>query len=112
MARKPTPIVLDPIPAPPHLSPTAAAVWAAATASKVRTTERLALLRLACESLDRADQARDLIDREGVCVKTGTNMTRAHPALKVERDSRATAAKLLRQLGVDHEPSQLGSLCW
>jgi hypothetical protein len=40
--------------------------------------------------LDRADQARELVDAEGMVTnEDGANMGHAHPALRVKKDARA-----------------------
>lgn len=61
----------------------------------------LELLRMACEALDRAEQAREAIRRDGITVPTadGTSI-KSHPALGVERDCRIGFARLMRELGL------------
>jgi phage terminase small subunit len=61
----------------------------------------LRLLRLLCEALDRAEEARKAIAQVGAYVPDRFGQLKPHPALMVERDSRASAAKLARELALD-----------
>lgn len=74
------------------------------------------LLTLAGEAFDRATQARQLIERDGLVVPTGAEGgLKAHPAIAIERDSRLAFARLLRELDLDTDapsetrPPALGS---
>jgi hypothetical protein len=63
----------------------------------------LALLRVACEALDRAERCRRLIDEQGECLVI-RGVPRAHPALAAERDARAAIVRAIRHLNLDLEP--------
>jgi len=65
----------------------------------------LELLRLTCEALDRCWQARERVDEEGAYFVDRWGQPKAHPAVNVERDARLSAARLIRELGLDEEPS-------
>ena len=54
-------------------------------------------------SLDRAEQAREQIAREGLTTTTRLGEVKAHPLLMVERDQRAAFARMMKQLGLDLE---------
>lgn len=89
-------------PAPPgHLSGAAQALWNEIHAGWVLDPSQISVLAVSLQAFDRAEQARQLIDREGVTVKDRWQQTKAHPALNVERDSRAAYLAGLRQLGLD-----------
>jgi P27 family predicted phage terminase small subunit len=64
----------------------------------------LRLLQLACEAWDRAQQAREQIDRDGLTIRTADGGIKAHPAVGIERDSRLAVARLVRELDLDTEP--------
>jgi P27 family predicted phage terminase small subunit len=66
----------------------------------------LTTLRLACEALDRTEQARIVIDREGLTVATTDGAVKTHPAVAIERDSRLAALRAFRELGL--EPAATG----
>ena len=62
------------------------------------------LLRLACECLTRMEEARAAVEKDGAYFTNREGIPRPHPALAVERDSRAAFARLVNQLGLDDDP--------
>jgi hypothetical protein len=70
----------------------------------------LELLRLACEALDRADEARVEIDEHGLFSENRYGRRVASQAFAVERDSRVSAARLFRELGLDAVPDTRSAL--
>ena len=60
----------------------------------------LAILLVAAESLDRLRQAQALLRRDGITIR-GTRGLKPHPAVGVERESRAAFLQALRQLNLD-----------
>src|SRR5437773_259217 len=89
-------------PAPPkHLLPTTRRWFAEVVAGFVLEAHHVRLLTLACESWDRATQAREQLARDGLTFKDRLGSIRAHPAAAIERDSRTAFARLLRELALD-----------
>lgn len=90
--------------APSHLSP-ATRRWWVKTAEQWQLEEHhLKLLTLAGEAYDRGREARAVVEREGSYFVDRFKQPRAHPALAVERDSRLSFARLLRELDLDVDP--------
>ena len=92
-----------PVRAPRHLSPTSRRLFADVTSSYVLEPHHVAILTKALEAFDRAEQARALVDAEGLIVLSRLNESKAHPAIPIERDSRAQFFAGMRQLGLDVE---------
>ncbi len=61
----------------------------------------LAVLEQAMRSFERCEAARRQLDREGITFKDRWGQRRPHPALPVERDSRAAMLQAIKQLGVE-----------
>jgi hypothetical protein len=59
------------------------------------------VLRLALAALDRADEARQVVEAEGMTYANRFGEPRAHPAVAVERDCRGQVARLFRELSLD-----------
>ena len=57
-----------------------------------------ALLRAACESFDRSQQARRRIDRDGAVQTDRFGQRKPHALLQVERDARAQMIAAIRAL--------------
>lgn len=60
----------------------------------------LAILKTACECVDRIEEARAAVEAEGLTIE-GRFGAKAHPALAVERDSRVALLRALRELSLD-----------
>jgi P27 family predicted phage terminase small subunit len=59
------------------------------------------LLQLAGEAWDRCQQAREVIERDGLTVSTREGGSKLHPAVRVEDSARIAFARLLRELDLD-----------
>ena len=70
------------------------------TSYDLQTHELLELLDQAATALDRAEQARELLDREGPTYVDRFGAPRARPEVALERDSRIGFARLLREIGL------------
>jgi len=67
----------------------------------------LRLLVLAGRAWDRGEEARAVLDKDGLTVLDKWGVPKAHPLVAVERDSRIAFARLLRELALDvSEPSE------
>ena len=58
----------------------------------------------AAEAFDRMKKAEDIIEREGMIALDRFKQPKAHPAVVIERDSRAQMLVALRDLHLDLEP--------
>jgi P27 family predicted phage terminase small subunit len=87
--------------APQHLSKAQRELWREVVERYELATHHLRVLRLACEALDRCEEARRAVERDGIVYHDRFGQPREHPMLKVERDSRASAGKLIRELALD-----------
>ena len=63
------------------------------------------LLTLAAEAWDRGQEARQILDAEGITTVDRFGQARAHPAVAIERDARLASARLMRELDLDAEPA-------
>ena len=97
----------DPKP-PAHLRPTTARWWCSVVADFELEAHHLRLLTLACQAWDRGEQAREVIAKEGLTFKDFRGQPKARPEVAIERDSRLSFARLVRELGLDlgEDPSQ------
>ena len=59
------------------------------------------LLVGACESLDRATEAREILLRDGLTILDRYGVTKCHPMVRVEQGSKSQFASLVRALGLD-----------
>jgi P27 family predicted phage terminase small subunit len=59
------------------------------------------LLTLACEAWDRAVQARELIEKDGLTFVDRHGAIKPHAAVAIEKDSRTAFARIIREIGLD-----------
>lgn len=90
------------IPGPPaHLSQRAQGLWREIVPRRAVSPERLVLLQVALEALDRADAATEVIERQGMVTTTKTTgAVHVHPLVKVERESRQLFARCWSEMGL------------
>jgi P27 family predicted phage terminase small subunit len=90
------------IPDPPeHLSERSRELWRKLAPAEARSVERRTLFQAGLEALDRADEARRIIQAEGMISKTTTTGTvHVHPAVKVEREARAQFVRIWNMLNL------------
>ncbi|MCF6113876.1 hypothetical protein [Mesorhizobium muleiense] len=86
---------------PAHLSPAARKFFRGVVEDYSLSEHHIKLLVLACEALDRGEQARITIADQGVVFTDRFGCPRAHPCVAIERDSRTAYARLLRELALD-----------
>ncbi|MEX0755764.1 MAG: P27 family phage terminase small subunit [Actinomycetota bacterium] len=92
-------------PGPPkHLKRRSRAFWRSVVATYELTEGDYVLLRSACETMDRLDEVRALIDEEGLTVPGSKGQLRPHPLLGAEKDARIGLARLLRELHLEGGP--------
>ena len=85
--------------APTHLSEAAAGWWLRLVRSWELDDAGLLILQAALESFDRAEQARSVVEAEGLLIAG-----KPHSAVRIERDSRAAMLVALKSLHLDLEP--------
>jgi len=90
---------MGPPPDPPdHLSEASKEIWNRLF-YKIETPGRAILLQTALEAYDRALEARQVVDREGLTWESETSgAIHAHPAVKIEREYLAIVVKVFNQL--------------
>lgn len=62
---------------------------------------------MACDAWDRYHEAREILARDGIVVGGRQAALRPHPAIAIERDNRVIFARLISQLALDGEPSEI-----
>lgn len=90
---------------PKHLSREAKGIFNAISQEyEISDCAGLKILRVAAEAFDRAQAAREQIDKDGMTVVDKAGQTKPHPLLPIERDSRAAFLAGLKALNLDMEP--------
>lgn len=90
--------------APKHLRPETRRWWRSIVRDWNLESHERALLTAAAETWDRIQEARELIDEQGITVVDRFGQAKPHPALSVERLSRLAFARLVKALALDIEP--------
>ena len=93
-------------PTPPdHLSADTRKFWSEVVEGFALESHHVRLLLASCEAWDRAETARRTVKREGMFYSDRFGSPRVHPGVDTERKSRDQFRLLLRELGLDVEPS-------
>ena len=95
-------------PAPRHLRADGKDLWKRVVSEYELPTDALLILQMACESWDRACDARRALDENGTVFVDRFKQIKARPEIFIERDSREAVARRLKQLGLDLEPLHAG----
>jgi P27 family predicted phage terminase small subunit len=88
---------------PRHLQPTTKRWWRSVVDEWVLNEHHVRILSLACEAWDRGQQAREILEREGLTYVDRFGQPTARPEVAIERDSRLAFARLVRELDLDSE---------
>lgn len=83
---------------PIQFSPSALKLWEETNNQWALDGPATMLLRLACESITRAESAAEIVNKEGQCVPDRFGIPRKHPATLIEQDARAAAANAIQKL--------------
>lgn len=89
---------------PSHLTEETLRWWESVVDNYELEEHHVRLLTLAGEAWDRAQHARETLEREGPYYVNRFSEPRAHPAIAVERDNRLQFARLMRELDLDGSP--------
>jgi len=86
--------------APDHISPSSRR-FLQKTAKEFRLSDHHErLLILAAEARDRCEQARKMLEAAGITTTDARGVVRPHPAVAIERDSRVSFVRIIRELGL------------
>ena len=92
---------LKPPPPPDGLSEGSAKLWRTTVSEFVFGSTELALLESALRALDRAEEARSIVEEAGpVWVTERTGAIHAHPCVRIEAEARREFRLCWRQLGL------------
>ena len=82
-------------------------MWKAAWQEFHFSPVEAALLEQGLRELDRAIEAEEVLRTEGLTVATGADMVRAHPCVKIAKDSLSAHRAVLRGLGPERPVSSI-----
>jgi len=88
---------------PIHLSESARKIYKSIVENYKLEERHLAVLTKALEAYDRADQAKQILDEQGLTFINRAGNPQPRPEVAIERDSRLAFARLLKDLGLDYE---------
>lgn len=92
--------------APKHLKPSTKKWYRQILEDYELESHHIKILTLAAEAWDRCQQAREILDKEGLTYIDRFGQPRARPEVAVERDSRIAFARLVRELCLDVDPPE------
>jgi P27 family predicted phage terminase small subunit len=88
---------------PRHLGANGKRLWRELTAEyDFGDAASIALLTRACESVDRMEQARQIIAKEGITIRNAAGVPTRHPAVVVEINAAAAMRDSFKLLGLYH----------
>jgi phage terminase small subunit len=91
---------------PSHLSASSKRWWSSIASEFQLEPHHIAILSQAAKCLDRIEEARSNLDRDGLVVRDRFGCAKPHPAVAIERDAKVLFARLLRELRLDCEPEE------
>lgn len=97
------------LPTPPaHLSGSSKALWRDVVDRFELQPEHLRLLTLGLEAIDRTDEARRILAKDGLMIVGARGAPMRHPLVDVEMQSRTAALRYFRELGLTQylEPAE------
>jgi P27 family predicted phage terminase small subunit len=86
---------------PAHLSSETAQWWQSVMDEYALEPHHVRLLTLACEAYDSAQQAREVLQREGKIFIDRFDQPKPRPEVAIQRDSAIGFARMLRELDLD-----------
>jgi P27 family predicted phage terminase small subunit len=89
---------------PAHLGEDGVRLWEDVTDAFALEPWQTPALRCAAEALDRAGQARTILEAEGLVVTDRYGQTKPHPATQIARDSSASFLRAMRELNLEPAP--------
>jgi phage terminase small subunit len=89
---------------PSSLSPAAASWWRSTVEQYELDPHHLRLLSEAAWSWDRCQQARAVVDRDGMTYTDRFGQPKPRPEVAIERDARAAYLRAMRELDLDGVP--------
>ena len=90
---------------PQHLSRATKQWWRSVLDEYDLEDHHVRLLTLAAEAWDRAQQARELLEKDGPVYRDRFGAPRKHPTVSIEENARIAFARLIRELDLDGEPA-------